>query len=40
MAKDRPVSQAPWVPEGKASWGPDKDSRQKVPGGVIQEQPS
>ena len=40
MAKDRPVSQAPWVPEGKESWGPDKDSQQKVPGGVIQEQPS
>jgi len=40
MAKDRQVSQAPWVPEGKESWGPEKDSQQRVPGGEIQEQPS
>lgn len=39
MAKDRQVSLVPWVPKGNESWGPDKDSQQKVPGGEIQEQP-
>lgn len=33
MAKDRQVSQVPQVPKGNESWGPDKDSQQKGPGG-------
>lgn len=40
MAKDRQVSQSTLGTRRKESWGPDKDSQQKVPGGVIQEQPS
>ena len=33
MAKDRQVSLVPRVPKGNESWGPHKDSQQKVPGG-------